>query len=104
MPYTTGKSSVTADFSQEDELSDAELFPSSIELDPLLLPIGVRCGQRIAPVFEQLSTKYPHAIFLIVNVDKCGDAAAGQNVSSMPTFIFYRNRTNTKLGFCQHLI
>lgn len=59
------------------------------------------CGpcQRIAPVFEQLSTKYPNAIFLKVDVDKCGDTAAGQNVSSMPTFIFYRNRT--KLGLCQ---
>ncbi|XP_033213515.1 thioredoxin-like protein 1 isoform X2 [Belonocnema kinseyi] len=59
------------------------------------------CGpcQRIAPVFEQLSTKYPNAIFLKVDVDKCAETAAGQGVSAMPTFIFYRNRT--KLGTCQ---
>lgn len=50
-------------------------------------------------MFEQLSTKYPNAIFLKVDVDKCAETAAGQNVSAMPTFIFYRNRT--KLGSCQ---
>lgn len=59
------------------------------------------CGpcQRIAPVFEQLSTKYPNAVFLKVDVDKCAETAAAQGVSAMPTFIFYRNRT--KLGMCQ---
>ncbi|XP_015603879.1 thioredoxin-like protein 1 [Cephus cinctus] len=59
------------------------------------------CGpcQRIAPVFEQLSVKYPNAVFLKVDVDKCAETAAGQGVSAMPTFIFYRNRT--RLGLCQ---
>lgn len=53
------------------------------------------CGpcQRIAPVFETFPNKYPKAIFLKVDVDKCQDTAAGQGVSAMPTFIFYRNRT-----------
>lgn len=60
-----------------------------------------RCGpcQRIAPVFQQLSTKYPNAVFLKVDVDKCAETAASQNVSSMPTFIFYRNRS--KIDMCQ---
>ncbi|XP_012283677.1 thioredoxin-like protein 1 [Orussus abietinus] len=59
------------------------------------------CGpcQRIAPVFEQLSGKYPNAVFLKVDVDKCAETAAMQGVSAMPTFIFYRNRS--KLGLCQ---
>lgn len=53
------------------------------------------CGpcQRIAPVFDTFPSKYPKAIFLKVDVDKCQDTAAGQGVSAMPTFIFYRNRT-----------
>ncbi|KAH8302840.1 hypothetical protein KR044_011076 [Drosophila immigrans] len=53
------------------------------------------CGpcQRIAPVFNTFPTKYPKAIFLKVDVDKCQDTAAGQGVSAMPTFIFYRNRS-----------
>lgn len=65
-----------------------------------LSPIS-RCGpcQRIAPVFDQLSSKYANAVFLKVDVDKCAETAAGQGVSAMPTFIFYRNRT--KLDLCQ---
>ncbi|XP_076651132.1 thioredoxin-like [Halictus rubicundus] len=55
--------------------------------------------QRIAPVFEQLSVKYPNAVFLKVDVDNCTEVAVVQGVSAMPTFIFYRNQT--KLGLCQ---
>lgn len=60
-----------------------------------------RCGpcQRIAPFFEQLSVKYPKAVFLKVDVDKCRETAAMQDVHAMPTFIFYRKRA--KLGQCQ---
>lgn len=56
---------------------------------------GKRCGpcQRIAPEFERLPTKYPRAIFLKVDVDKCQDTAASEGVSAMPTFIFYRNKS-----------
>ncbi|KAK9307448.1 hypothetical protein QLX08_002250 [Tetragonisca angustula] len=59
------------------------------------------CGpcQRIAPIFEQLSSKYPNAVFLKVDVDKCAEIASMQGVTAMPTFIFYRNQT--KLGLCQ---
>jgi len=53
------------------------------------------CGpcKMIAPLFSQLPTKYPKAIFLKVDVDKCQDTGASQGVSAMPTFIFYRNRS-----------
>ncbi|XP_058058997.1 thioredoxin-like protein 1 [Anopheles bellator] len=53
------------------------------------------CGpcRNIAPLYEQLPTKYPKAVFLKVDVDKCSETASSQGVSSMPTFIFYRART-----------
>lgn len=53
------------------------------------------CGpcRNIAPLFEQLPAKYPKAVFLKVDVDKCSETASSQGVSAMPTFIFYRART-----------
>jgi thioredoxin len=53
------------------------------------------CGpcKMIGPLFDQLPSKYPRAIFLKVDVDKCQETAAMQGVSAMPTFIFYRNRS-----------
>lgn len=47
----------------------------------------------IAPFIKQLATKYPDALFLKVNVDKCPGTAAANNVSAMPTFVFFRNRS-----------
>ncbi|XP_045785983.1 thioredoxin-like protein 1 [Maniola jurtina] len=49
--------------------------------------------QRIAPIFEQLPAKFPRAVFLKVDVDRCAETASAQGISAMPTFIFYRNRT-----------
>lgn len=49
--------------------------------------------QRIAPFFEQLPAKFPKAVFLKVDVDRCAETASAQGISAMPTFIFYRNRT-----------
>jgi thioredoxin len=53
------------------------------------------CGpcQRIAPVFEQLARKYPKAIFVKVDVDKCQETAATNGITAMPTFLFFRNKT-----------
>lgn len=53
------------------------------------------CGpcQQIAPVFERLSNKYNRVVFLKVDVDDCDQVAAANNVSAMPTFIFFRART-----------
>uniref|UniRef100_A0A224XUU3 Putative thioredoxin-like protein n=1 Tax=Panstrongylus lignarius TaxID=156445 RepID=A0A224XUU3_9HEMI len=52
------------------------------------------CGpcQRIAPFYEQMSQKYPRALFLKVDVDKCQETAVNQHVSVMPTFYFFRNK------------
>lgn len=56
------------------------------------------CGpcQRIAPAFDDLSRRHPNIIFLKVDVDQCPETASSQGVTSMPTFIFYKNKM--KLG------
>lgn len=59
------------------------------------------CGpcHRIAPIFEELSRRYPKVVFLKVDVDECSETAQSQGVTAMPTFIFYRNKV--KLGQVQ---
>merc|ERR1719233_1092204 len=49
--------------------------------------------KRIAPFFDELSSKYDRAVFLKVDVDQCQETAAANGVSAMPTFIFFRNKT-----------
>ncbi|XP_034950036.1 thioredoxin-like protein 1 [Chelonus insularis] len=85
---------------QDDSHFHTELASAGIKLVVVDFT-ATWCGpcQRIAPIFEHLSTKYPNAIFLKVDIDKCAETASSQGVSSMPTFIFYRNRA--KLGMCQ---
>jgi len=47
---------------------------------------------RIAPIFEQLSNKFPQADFLKVDVDELDNLAASQDVTAMPTFYFFMNK------------
>jgi len=55
------------------------------------------CGpcKRIAPFYDDLSTKYPRAVFLKVDVDVCTETASIHNVTAMPTFMFFKNKTMT---------
>jgi len=57
------------------------------------------CGpcRGIAPAFADMSTRYPKAVFLKVDVDQCTGTAQDQGVSAMPTFIFYRNKVKLDL-------
>lgn len=53
------------------------------------------CGpcSRIAPFYKQLSEKFPQAVFLKVDIDVCEDTALAHGVTSMPTFMFFKNNT-----------
>lgn len=47
--------------------------------------------RRIAPAFNAFATKYPNAVFVKVDVDKCQATAGRYGVTSMPTFLFFKN-------------
>ncbi|XP_058839910.1 thioredoxin-like protein 1 [Topomyia yanbarensis] len=49
--------------------------------------------RNISHLFDQLPAKYPKAVFLKVDVDRCTVTAPSQGMSTMPMFIFYRART-----------
>ncbi len=51
-----------------------------------------RCApcKAIAPKFEALSVKYPSVVFLKLSVDECHNLASRYEVSSVPTFLFFR--------------
>lgn len=53
---------------------------SLLDLDFYEHFLNFRCGpcKMIAPLFNQLPSKYPKAIFLKVDVDKCQETAAMQ--------------------------
>lgn len=78
--------------------SDAEFQPELAAAGTKLVVVdffATWCGpcRVIAPAFESFSVKYPNAVFLKVDVDKCQETGAAAGVSAMPTFVFYRNKT-----------
>ena len=54
------------------------------------------CGpcKKIAPYFVDLSTDYKNVYFCKVNVDIGEEIASLCEVSSLPTFLFYKNKEN----------
>lgn len=52
------------------------------------------CGpcKRIAPFYDELSTRFPRAVFLKVDVDTCPTTAALHSITAMPTFMFVRSK------------
>lgn len=79
---------------QRDDTFQPELAAAGVKLVVVDF-FATWCGpcQRIAPVFEQLARKYPKAVFVKVDVDKCQETAASNGVTAMPTFMFFRNKT-----------
>jgi len=86
-----------------------KIIPTDSAFQPELSAAGTKlvvvdffatwCGpcQRVGPLFEQMANKYPKAVFLKVDVDKCPDTGASNGVSALPTFILLRNKTKVDM-------
>lgn len=50
------------------------------------------CGpcKMVAPAIDKLSSSYPNAVFLKVDVDRCQTEAQDYRIEAMPTFVFIR--------------
>nr|CAD7428044.1 unnamed protein product [Timema monikensis] len=55
---------------------------------------AVWCGpcKMIAPKLEEMAAEYPDIVVLKVDVDECEDLVAIYEISSMPTFVFIKNK------------
>lgn len=85
-------------------MSNVRIITDDTMFSPELANAGTRlvvadfyatwCGpcRHIAPKFAELSTVFPKALFMKIDVDQCQETAQSQGVTAMPTFIFYRNR------------
>eukprot|EP01135_Chromosphaera_perkinsii_P009807 Nk52_evm1s1906 gene=Nk52_evmTU1s1906 len=80
-------------------VEDPQTLLSAIQTAPPTKLIAIKffaewCGpcKQIDPFFTDLSVRNPSVLFLKVDVDKNEVAAAHQNVSKLPTFIFYKNQ------------
>lgn len=51
------------------------------------------CGpcKQVAPLYEEMSSKYKNVVFLKVDVDQNKEISSKYNVRSMPTFLFIKN-------------
>ncbi|KAF9584218.1 hypothetical protein BGW38_007211 [Lunasporangiospora selenospora] len=78
---------------------------SQSDLDRELVSAGSRlvvvdffatwCGpcKTLAPILEDLEKKHTSTVFAKVDVDNARDCSQSQNVTAMPTIIFFKNRS-----------
>jgi len=80
------------------EIQDDEEFSSVLHSAGTKLVVvdfnATWCGpcQRMQPIFIQLAHKFPNALFLGVDTEKCHETAIAQGIQAMPTFNLYRNK------------
>lgn len=77
------------------QIATAEEFNTAIQSSKLVVVdfFATWCGpcKMIAPLLERFSAEYTDAEFYKLDVDELGAVAQEQEVSAMPTIIFYKN-------------
>ncbi|CDR37723.1 CYFA0S01e15808g1_1 [Cyberlindnera fabianii] len=77
------------------QIKTAEEFKTAISDSKLVVVdfFATWCGpcKMIAPLLEKFSEQHTDAVFYKLDVDEVGQVAQEQEVSAMPTIIFYKN-------------
>ncbi|XP_035206497.1 thioredoxin-like [Stegodyphus dumicola] len=80
-------------------VSDTEDFEAQLDAAGEKLVVvdfyATWCGpcKLISPFFQMLSEEFQDVVFLKVDVDEVDDIATKYNVSSIPKFVFLKNKT-----------
>lgn len=86
------------------EIRDMEMFTKFTDAEkPSIVDFyATWCGpcKAIAPVFDKLAKAVPEAQFARVDVDEAHDVAGRNNITAMPTILFFKHGeiTNTIIG------
>ncbi|CCD24546.1 thioredoxin TRX2 NDAI_0D02320 [Naumovozyma dairenensis CBS 421] len=77
------------------QIKSADEFEKAINQDKLVVVdfFAVWCGpcKMIAPMIEKFAEQYPQADFVKLDVDELSEVAQKNEVSSMPTLVFFKN-------------
>lgn len=97
-PCITGKSSTKSsrviDFQISRSSSSLEAFKQRISEGCVIVDFYAPwCGpcKRIAPIFNELSSKYTNVTFIKVDIDDHKEIAQQYNVRSIPQLLFFKN-------------
>lgn len=89
---TVSKANDVIEVSNNDKTVLKDIYPKVIYFT------AKWCGpcQRIAPVFKSLADSNPGIKFFKVDVDKNEELTTGFSVQSMPTFFFFKSKSDYK--------
>uniref|UniRef100_UPI00358E05BD thioredoxin-like n=1 Tax=Myxine glutinosa TaxID=7769 RepID=UPI00358E05BD len=85
-----------------------QTITNKVQFDDLLAESGDKlvvfkftatwCGpcKTIQPVYKELASLHRNIIFCVVDVDVAQDVAQHCEITSMPTFVFYKNQAEVK--------
>ncbi|KAL6014422.1 hypothetical protein ACI3LY_003718 [Candidozyma auris] len=77
------------------ELRDTEMFAKFVNSEkPSVIDFyATWCGpcKAIAPIFDKIAAAVPEAQFARVDVDEAQDVAGKNEISAMPTILFFKN-------------
>ncbi|KAL6947078.1 thioredoxin trx1 [Hanseniaspora vineae] len=76
------------------QITTVEQFDQAIKAEKLVVVdfYSLTCGpcKMIAPIVEKFAAQYTEADFYKVDCDELGAAAQSNNISALPTFVFFK--------------